>query len=70
MQSKKLNLCIDTSLETKTEKQKDFDAVKFMRQVRDEISKETQGMDFKQLKNTIYITDVFDCRQNPEKMKR
>ncbi len=20
--------------------------------------------------NTVYITDVFDCRQNPEKMKR
>jgi toxin ParE1/3/4 len=22
------------------------------------------------VKNTVYITDVFDCRQNPEKMKR
>lgn len=22
------------------------------------------------VRNTIYITDVFDCRQNPEKMKR
>ncbi len=35
---------------TKNEKQKDFDAVKFMRQVRDSISKETEGMNFEQLK--------------------
>jgi hypothetical protein len=37
-------------METKKEKQKEFDAVKFMRQVRDSISKETEGMNFEQLK--------------------
>ena len=37
-------------METKKEKQKEFDAVKFMREVRDSISKETQGMNFEQLK--------------------
>jgi hypothetical protein len=31
-------------------KKENFDAVKFMRQVRDEISKETEGMNFEQLK--------------------
>ena len=34
----------------KTKKEKDFDAVKFMREVRDKIRKETQGMNFEQLK--------------------
>ena len=33
------------------ETKKDFDAVKFMRQVRDIISKETQGMNYEELKN-------------------
>ena len=37
-------------METNRKKQKDFDAVKFMREVRDTISKETQGMNFEQLK--------------------
>ena len=37
-------------METKNQNQKDFDAVKFMRQVRDVISKETEGMNFEQLK--------------------
>ena len=37
-------------METKSKKQKEFDAVKFMRQVRDSISKETEGMNFEQLK--------------------
>ncbi len=34
----------------KTKKEKDFDAVKFMREVRDKISEETKGMNFAQLK--------------------
>ena len=35
----------------KTKKKiKDFDAVKFMRDARDKISKETEGMNFEQLK--------------------
>ena len=34
----------------KVKKEKDFDAVKFMREVRDKISKETKGMNFEQLK--------------------
>ena len=38
-------------METKKEKQKEFDAVEFMRQVRDSISKETKGMNFEELKN-------------------
>ena len=36
---------------------KDFDAVKFMREVRDKISKETKGMNFEQLKK------YFDARR-------
>jgi len=34
----------------KIKKNKEFDAVKFMREVRTAISKETEGMNFKQLK--------------------
>lgn len=36
-----------------TKKQKTFDAVKMMREIREKISKETQGMTFEELK--IYI---------------
>lgn len=37
-------------MKTKNKTEKDFDAVKFMRTVRDKISKETEGMNFEQLK--------------------
>lgn len=36
-----------------TEKEKAFDAVKMMREIRTKVSEETQGMNFEQLK--IYI---------------
>jgi hypothetical protein len=38
-------------MKTKQKKIKDFDAVKFMRDARDKISKETEGMNFEQLKS-------------------
>lgn len=34
----------------KTKKDKDFDAVKMMREIRDKISKETMNMNFEELK--------------------
>ena len=34
----------------KTKKEKDFDAVKMMRDIRDKISKETMNMNFEELK--------------------
>jgi len=34
----------------KTKKEKEFDAVKFMREVRTAISKEIEGMNFEQIK--------------------
>jgi hypothetical protein len=37
-------------MKTKSKTEKKFDAVKFMRQVRDNMSKETEGMNFEQLK--------------------
>ena len=37
-------------MKTKKKTDKDFDAVKFMRDARDKISKETEGMNFEQLK--------------------
>ena len=37
-------------MKTKKKINKDFDAVKFMRDARDKISKETEGMNFEQLK--------------------
>ena len=37
----------------KTNKEKPFDAVKMMREIRDNISKETQNMTFEELK--VYI---------------
>ena len=42
-----------------TKKQKTFDAVKMMRDIRDKISLETQGMTFEELKAYIE-TDVKD----------
>ena len=41
------------TMKTKTKKntEKTFDAVAFMREARDKISKETAGMDYEQLKN-------------------
>lgn len=38
-------------MKTKEKAEKQFDAVKYMRQVRDIISKETEGMNFEQLKD-------------------
>lgn len=37
----------------KTKKEKSFDAVKMMREIRDKISAETQDMTFKELKEYI-----------------
>lgn len=37
-------------MKTKKKTIKDFDAVKFMRDARDKISKETEGMNFEELK--------------------
>ncbi len=37
----------------KTNHQKEFDAVKMMREIRDKISRDTQGMTFEQLKDYI-----------------
>jgi len=37
----------------KTKKEKQFDAVKMMREIRDKISSETQNMTFKELKKYI-----------------
>ncbi len=37
-------------MKTTKKETKDFDAVKFMRESRDRISKETEGMTFEQLK--------------------
>jgi hypothetical protein len=37
----------------KTKKEKSFDAVKMMRDIRDEISSETQNMSFEELKKYI-----------------
>lgn len=37
----------------KTKKEKTFDAVKMMREIRDKISQETQNMTFEQLKEYI-----------------
>lgn len=37
----------------KTEKEKSFDAVKMMRDIRDKISSETQNMTFEELKKYI-----------------
>ena len=47
MQTK--NICNQTN---KT-KQKEFDAVKMMREIRDKINSETKGMTFEQLRNYI-----------------
>jgi hypothetical protein len=37
----------------KTKKEKSFDAVKMMREIRDKISKETQNMNYAELKKYI-----------------
>jgi hypothetical protein len=37
----------------KTKKEKSFDAVKMMREIRDKISQETQNMTFEQLKEYV-----------------
>jgi hypothetical protein len=46
----------------KTAIEKDFDAVKFMRQTRDKISKDIADMNFEQIK------DYFDKRRSKERI--
>lgn len=40
-------------MKTNKPKEKEFDAVKMMREIRDKINAETQGMTFEQLRNYI-----------------
>jgi hypothetical protein len=40
-------------METNRSKEKEFDAVKMMRDIRDKIHSETEGMTFEQLRNYI-----------------
>ena len=47
------------------EKQKTFDAVKMMREIRDKISAETQNMNYQELKD--YITEKLT--ENKNKLK-
>ena len=46
-----------------TKKQKTFDAVKMMRDIRDKVSAETQNMTFTELKEYIQLK-IADSKQN------
>lgn len=54
------------TIKTKEKVEKQFDAVKYMRQVRDTISKETEGMNFEQIKDYFEKRKLNSNKQPPE----
>ena len=56
-------------MKTKQITKKKFDAVKMMREIRDKIDKETQGMTFAQLKK-YYKQSAEESRQSSQKREK